>query len=388
MRIMRALGPAAMVAVMLAASLFVQPALAGTADDPEISDIHDGTRDSRDIRAVWFGDETNDTITATMNLTALESYTNPGEIPNLPTTEYEVYFSVGDQNYSVACTVPVHGPLGVFIAFDVRTVTYPNATGNPTETSVATFTGTYSVSAHTITYPFQKSSIGQPKSGAHLSRTWAAVWNTNRGQTERTLEDRAPNAGYGKDYVIRGQTGAEIIDVQLTAENATMAVSPAEPARFKVMVFNNGTSQVTMELHNSTPSDKGWTCALSNENLTLPVNKSVQVTLTVTCPKDAKRNTTGVFSLYATIHTGKQNATSKYLLLTAVVDYIPPQQTASNNPFVNFFNWIKSHPKDFTMYVGVIIVLIIVAAIAAYAVRSRARKRQELEPGPQAPART
>jgi len=386
MRIMRALGPVAIVAALLAAAFIVPPALAGTPNDPEISDIKDGTRDSRDIRMVWFGDETNDTIDATMNLTALESYTNPQEIPNLPTTEYEVYFSVGDQNYSVACTVPVHGPLGVFIAFDVRTVTYGNSTSNPTETSVSSFSGTYSVSTQSITYPIPKAQIGQPKAATHLSKTWAAVWNTNRGQTDRTLEDRAPNAGYGKDYIVRGQAGAEIIDVQLTAENSTLTVSPAEPARFKVTVLNNGTSQVSLELHNSTPSDSGWTCELSLVNMTL-LNGSYKVAyVTISCPRNAKRNTTAAFTIWATVHAGQQNATTKYLLLTAVVDYIPVKENTSSNPFSAFINWIKAHPKDFMMYLVVIIVLVILAGVAAFAVRSSRRKRQELSD--QVPAQT
>jgi len=386
MRIMRALSHATIGAVLLAAAFIAPLALAGTSDISEISDIKDGTRDSRDIRAVWFDAETNDTLDATMNLTALESYTNPQEIPNLPTTEYEVYFSVGDKNYSVACAVPVHGPFGVFIAFDIRSVTYANSTSNPTETQLSTITGTYDVAAHTIRYSIPKIQIGEPKAGTHLTRTWAAVWNTNRGQTDRTSEDRAPNAGYGMDYIVRGSAGAEIIDVQLTAENNTLKVSPSEPAKFKVTVLNNGTSQVSLELHNSTPADKGWSCNLSIVDMTLNNGSSRIAFVTVSCPRNARLNSTGIFSIYATVHTGKQNSTSKTLLLTAVVDYIPPAEQGSPNPIVAFINWIKAHPKDFIMYLTVIIVVVAAVSVAALLMRRSSRKKRELSA--QAPART
>jgi len=145
MMLHRAISPAALCAILLAAAVWVPAALAGTSSQPEISDPSgDGTRDSRDITEVWFDGETNTSINATMNVSALESFTGIPDISNLPTTEYEVYFTVGERNYSVACTVPVHGPLGLRISFGVRTVTYSgNGTTNPSETQVTTFTGSY-----------------------------------------------------------------------------------------------------------------------------------------------------------------------------------------------------------------------------------------------------
>jgi hypothetical protein len=377
MRIIRSLSPAALGALLLAAAFIAPMALAGTADDSEISDIKDGTRDARDIRAVWFDGETNETIDATMNLTALDSYTNPQEIPNLPTTEYEVYFSVGDKNFSAACSVPVHGPAGLFIGFDIRSVTYGNSTSNPTETQISTINGVYTVSAHTIRFTIPKVQIGEPKAGTHLSKTWAAVWNKDRGQAERSLEDRAPNAGYGKDYVIRGSSGAEIINIELTAENGTMPVRPGEPARFKVTVLNNGTSQVSLELHNSTPPDKGWTCSISTENLTLSINRTILVTVTIACPRDARNGTTETITILALVHSGNQNSTSKTLLLTAVVDYIPPKQDTSSNPFTAFINWVKAHPKEFYMYIAIVAV-IVSGAVGAVAVRRISRRKRQL----------
>jgi hypothetical protein len=386
MRIMRALSPAAIAAIILAAAILAPAASAGTADAPEITDIHDATKDSWDINTVWFDGETNTTIDATMNLTSLESYTNPQDIPNLPTAEYEVYFSVGDSNYSVACTVPVHGPLGLFISIEIRSVMYANATSNPTETAIATITGTYTVGTHLIRFTIPKDQMGGPKAGTHLTRTWAAVWNTNRGQAERTLEDRAPNAGYGLDYIVRGTSGAEIIDVQLTAHNSTLKVSPSEPARFTVTVLNNGTSQVSLELHNMTPSEKGWTCELSIVNMTLSNGTSKIAYVTITCPRNAKRNTTASVTIYAAVHVGTQNTTSKYLLLTAVVDYIPVKVTTESNPIVALFKWIMANPKESAIYFTVIIVVVAAVSLAAILMRRSSRKKQQL--AAQAPAQT
>jgi len=386
---MRALSLAAIGAVILAAAFMAPSALAGTADQPEISDINDGTRDSRDITAVWFDDETNMSLSATMNLTALESFTSFSDLANLPNTEYEVYFSIGEKNYSIVCRVPVHGPVGLTIQWDVRSVVYDsNGTGNPTETSLGTggISGTYNVGTHLIVYTVDKNTLGDPKAGAHLAKTWAAVWNKDRGQAERSLEDRAPNAGYGRDYIVRGSAGAEVIDVQLTASNSTLKVSPSEPAKFAVTVLNNGTSPVSLELYNSTPSLTGWTCELSLVNMTLSTNSSRVAYVTLSCARNAKLNVTGSVTIWAVVHVGNQNSTSKSLLLSAVVDYIPPKTASSSNPFTAFINWIKAHPKDFAMYLIVIIVVVAAVSVAAIFVRRSSRKKRELSA--QAPART
>lgn len=377
---MRAMSPAALCAVVMAASFIALPVLAGTTDNPEIKDPKgDGTRTTRDIVEVWFDGETNSTINATMNLTSLESYTNIGDISNLPTVEYEVYFSVGDKNYSVACTAPVHGPTTLRIAFDLRSVTYGNDTNNPTETRISTFTGTYSTSTHTLKYPFPKSGLGDPKAGTHLTKTWAAIWNKNFGQSNRSLEDRAPNSGYGLDYIVRGAPGNEIIDVRLSADNTTLTVKPNEPARFTLRVTNNGTSQVTAELFNSSPRSSGWTVKLSLENLTLINGTSKVVFVTVSCPRNAKLNSSETISVYAVVHAGKQNATSGSVYLTAVVNYIPPKVDTSSNPVTAFVAWMKGHPRDFALYMGVIVVLIVALTAAGIMVRRINRRKRAME---------
>ena len=377
---MRALGPAALFAVLMAAAFIALPVLAGTTESPEIKDPKgDGTRTTRDITEVWFDGETNSTINATMNLTSLESYTSIGDLSNLPTVEYEVYFSVGDKNYSVACTAPVHGPTTLRIAFDLRSVTYGNDTNNPVETRISTFTGSYSTSSNTIRYPFPKSGIGDPKAGTHLTKTWAAIWAKNFGQSNRSLEDRGPNSGYGLDYIVRGAAGAEIIDVRLSVDNSTLTVKPNEPASFSLKVANNGTSQVTLELFNSSPRNAGWTVYLQLENLTLLNGSSRVVTVTISCPRDAKLNSSETISVYAVVHAGKQNSTSGSVYLTAVVNYIPPKVDTGGNPLTAFVNWMKGHPKDFAIYLGVIVAVIVALTATGMLVRRINRKKRAMQ---------
>lgn len=385
MKIIQKLGLAMAGALVLAAALLVPVATASEAQ-PEITDVKGDAisgKDSRDLTAAFFHTETNDTFKVSINLTSLESYTNPNDLINAPTTEYEVYFSVSDANFAVACRVPVHGPLGFTIQFEIRSVSYGNNT--TAESQLATLSGgTYDVNAHLITWTVQKTLLGgNLTAGTHLSRTWAAVYNKNFGDSARRIEDRGPNAGYGKDYVIRGAAGAEIVRVELTADSLTQPCAPNDPAVFRISVYNNGTSQVSVDFFNGTVDKRGWTVTLSLEtNVTLLANATRTLTVTVSCPRDAANRTSVTVSLYGKARAGNQTANTNILYLTSTVNYIPPkpEPVPWYRQLLNFF--AKPTILTYAVYALIVAGIAGAAALSVYSRLKRAREEEEVPPPP------
>ena len=386
MTVIRITGLALVGVLLVAAILIPPPANAGTADKPEIADPSgDSTsgKQSRDLTAAWFHDEQNDTFEINMTLSALESYTAPGEIPNLPTTEYEVYFSVGESNFAVGCKVPVHGPLGVSIQFDIRSVQYGNNT--TTEIQLNTLTGQYNVNARSIRWTVAKASLGNITAGTHLTRTWAAVYNKNFGDSQRRMEDRGPNMGYGLDYVIRGSAGAEIIDVLITADNITQPVKPNEPAEFKLSVHNRGTSTVNVDFFNSSLEKKGWTLEFGLDNVTLLPNVTRTVTIKVSCPRDAPNRTSVTVSVFGKVRAGSQNATTNSVYLTATVSFIPPAPPTGNF-LQKLLKWLTNPTYKEFLYIWGLIGLLVALAAAGYGYGLMRRKRNRAADIPKAPS--
>lgn len=385
MKIIHKLSLAMAGALVLAAALVLPVATASEAQ-PEVTDVKGDAasgKDSRDLIAAYFHGEDEDTFKVNLTLTSLESFTNINDLPNAPTTEYEVYFSVGDVNYAVACRVPVHGPFGITIQFDLRSVSYGN--NSTTETSLGTLTGClYDVNDHNIMWLVPKPQLHNLTAGMHLTKTWAAVYNKNFGESQRKMEDRGPKDGYGKDYIIRG-TDSEVIDVKLTAENQTQPCKPNEPASFKLSVFNNGTSQVSIVLFNSTPDRKGWTVEFSLPNLTIQANVTRTIAVTVSCPRDAARGTSVTITVHGKVTASgtNQTAQSNSLTLTSTVDFVPPKPVEESflAKLVKFF----TKPTVWTYLVIALVVLAIAGGGAAAALRRMRLKRAE-EPVPAAPA--
>lgn len=386
MKNIRKLSLALVGALVLAAALVVPLAVASEAQ-PEVSDVRGDSKsvkDSRDLTAAFFHTETNDSFMINLTLVALETYTNPNDIPSVPTTEYEVYFSVGDSNYAVACRVPVHGPLGFSIQFDVRSVSYGN--NSTTEASLGTLSGCiYDYNTNNIQWLVPKTHFSNLTAGTHLTKTWAAVYSKNFQDPQRHIEDRGPNNGYGKDYVVRGATGAEIIRVLITADNLTQPCRPNDPAVFKLSVFNDGTSLVNVDLFNSSPDKKGWTVEFLVTNLTLLPNQTRTVTVQVACPRDAanKTSVTIVISGKVTVKQTNQTAPTNNTSLTAVVNYIAPKP-AEEGFLVKLLKFF-TRPTVWT-YLVIALILIAVGGGGALAAVRRLRKRRDEEPVPAMPA--
>ncbi|MEM4728987.1 MAG: hypothetical protein QXH42_04405 [Thermoplasmata archaeon] len=369
--------PAALILLLL-----VWTAPTASAGDENLPEIKDGAGDSasgkssRDILTAWFHDETNESIEITLHTSSLELYTEPSEIPNLPTQEYEVYFTLGESSYAVVCRVPVHGPFGLTIQFGLNSVVYGSGPENVTETSKGTLSGcSYNPGNSTIHWVLPKDSLDNPGAGTRLTGTWAGVWNRNFADSERRLEDRAPNSGFGLDYIIRGSTGGEVLKLEMSADNTTKTCRPGEPATYRLTLFNNGTTTLNVSIINSTMSE-GWNCTLSQETLTILNGSSRVVTVYISCPRTAKNGTVETTRITANIQAGGISGPPSTVTLTTTVFYIPPKTIETTNPFFKFLNSIRGNPA--ALYsIAALIIIALVGGAGYGAVRHR-RKKKEL----------
>jgi len=376
----RAALPAVAVLLILTSFWALPTALAG---DENLPEIRDGPGDStsgkasRDVLTAWFHDETNDTIDITLHTSSLELYTDPSELTNLPTSEYEVYFTVGDASYAVVCRVPVHGPLGLTIQFGLNSVRYGNGTDDVTEESLGTLSDcSYNTANSTIHWVLPKNSIHNPEGGTHLTGTWAGVWNRNFGENTRRLEDRAPNSGHGLDYVVRGGTGGEVLRLEMSVDSAAKTCRPGDPAVYKLTLFNNGTTNLIAEMVNSTMSS-GWNCTFSQDTLNITNGSSRMVMVFISCPRSAKNGTVETTRVTANIHYNNLTGTPATVTLTTTVFYIPPKTIETQNPLLKFLNALRSNPL--ALYSIVALIVLAAAGAAGYgALRHRRRKRAQM----------
>jgi len=248
---------------------------AGDENNPEVYDIEgdsDSGKSSRDILWGYMGHEDNSTVSVVMGMASLETFTNPNDILNLPITEYEFYFTVLGVHYAAVATVPVHGPFGIDIMYELRTVQYNGSEPSSETQSASISTGDYDPVNGVINMTITKSNIGNPEEGDIAENLWCAIYSRAReggiNMSEPVLEDRAPNFGYGKDYIFRGSVGNEIIRIEISTEDETSAnITPFETKRFDIYVYNNGTSTISIDMNQSTHED--WKVYISPDAITL-----------------------------------------------------------------------------------------------------------------------
>ncbi|MGQ9582289.1 MAG: COG1470 family protein [Thermoplasmatota archaeon] len=379
MRIEGGAGPVAAAMLVLMSTL----SLTALAGDENLPEIKDGSGDSasgknaHDVLSAWFHDETNDTIDITLHTESLELYTDPSELPNLPTYEYEVYFTIGETSYAVVCRVPVHGPFGITIQFGLNSVQYSdgNESEEPVEESMGTLNEcSYNPGNSTIHWVLPKLSVGSPEAGTHLTGTWAGVWSRNFSETARRLEDRAPNSGYGLDYIVRGATGGEVLRLEMSVDNATGTCRPNEPAVYRLTLLNNGTTGLNVEMVNSTMPE-GWNCTFSLDTLHILNGSSRIITVYIYCPRSARNGTVETTTVTANIQSSDNiSGPPASVTLTTVVFYLPPRALDMPNPLLKLLNALRSNPLYLYSIIG-LVALVAVASAAGAAVRHRRKKK-------------
>jgi|GEM_PF-5284666 len=304
--------------------LFVIPpgVQAGSQENPELTDtVGDAPSQDCDIKAVWVGEETNETIQLIMQMADWPIYST-----DTNTIQYMVYFTVKDENYAVGVTFYLKGPLGLPSSIALFKVTYdPYDENNITEESQGAAGCTHSQSSGTdsiiITVP--KSEIGSPKRDDKMTHIWAAVYNYGTtfppGTGTRTTEDKAGSYSQpGREYVFTGSV--VIIDFTLSCNTPVREVDSGQSAVFFINVTNNSTTPITMQISWS-DVPKGWNVSsVPKGNLSVNMNQTRQFTVTVTPPADAANNTEAdIYIIGSVALEDGTNHTEKIKVRTRVV---------------------------------------------------------------------
>jgi hypothetical protein len=275
---------------MLATAL---AAYGGSSSDPEVGDSAGDSstnRDSHDVIGAWIEDENNGTITFQMGMTALDAISPRDDWVNLPTSIYEYYFSIKDEDYALRSNVPVHGPFAAFTSFSLHTVDYGEVGNLSYESVSGSIQGTYVVNEAHIQFIVNKDLVGSPNQGDLITHMWAAVYfqprNGDRDEVDTAMSYDFP----GRAYTIRGQY-AQLYDVRLSAENTTVEGRPRDVSTFNITIKSDSTTEVEVNLTNRTLPEGYFVNWSRQFPILVPEGGSVTVFLMVNVPENATNGT-------------------------------------------------------------------------------------------------
>ena len=303
-------------------------ACGGTADDPEVGDSSDDSttgRESHDLIAAWIEDEDNETVTYRVKMSALDVISPRDDWLNLPTSIYEFYFTVDNDDYALRGTVPVHGPFAALASFGLYQVEY-GETGNMSFESVGSVNGQYLVNDAALSFLVDKSDIGSPSKGDLMDHMWAAIYFQPRGGDRETVDEALSYEFPGRSYTFRGQF-TQLYDIRLSAENATLESANNAVATFNITISSQSTTDVEVNITNgSLPAGYfvNW-----SRNMPVPVleGESVSLYLLVTVPENATNGTdvsVVIWGTYLTEEGIEQETDNLNLLLQ--VRFVPPKK--------------------------------------------------------------
>jgi hypothetical protein len=346
---------------------------AGTPDDPEVGDSSndaDTGRDSHDIIAAWVHDEDNETVTFRMRLTALDAISPLDDWTSLPTSIYEYYFSVGDDDYALRASVPVHGPLAAFAGFSLYSVEY-GETGNMSFDSIGSVSGSYLVNEGDLSFMVDKANIGSPTQGELIEHMWAAVYFQPRGGSREEVDTALSYEFPGRAYVVRGQY-TQLYDIRLSAANTTVEAPNNAVASFNITIKSMSTIDVEVNLTNrSLPAGYfvNWSRTLP---VIVPEGGQITVLLMVTVPENATNGTDVMVTVWGeyTTEEGVDLVTDNLNLLVQV-RFIPPKKPKPDRGVIGMV-------LDFIdEYRTLVILLVVVAIVAVLAWFYTSKKRKQ-----------
>jgi hypothetical protein len=158
--------------------------------------------DNLDIVNAFFGTPDNGRIQVTMTINNLSA---PPPPVNLLSAFWTVYWTFNGTEYFAQATSNGTGNTAVFSFSDG---TYSNGNFNPNPNGTPTGVVTYGKNG-TIVITFPRADVGKPPNGATLTNTFADTHGSftvlGTGVYYTAPADRAPNSGFGANYVV-GQT--------------------------------------------------------------------------------------------------------------------------------------------------------------------------------------
>jgi hypothetical protein len=381
-----------LVVLLLVAPLNLSPRVrAGDINNPEIVDTEGDSisgKTSHDILWAFMGYETNDTFAAVMGMKTLDTFTDPSQIQTVPVSTYEFYFTIKAVNYAATASVPVHGPFGIDIRFALNTVEY-NGTTPSNETNKASITGRYDAAHGIINMTVTKSSVGGVDPGNRATNLWCGIYSKQRSggvtMTTPVLQDRAPDNGYGGEFIFVGSPEGQIVVLEVATSSSQMQnITAFTTLKFDLAVFNNGTNTVTIGMRNSTVDPK-FNVSFSPLSTTLERGRTANITMAVKI-KDLRTTKDGdstTFTVWAETNLGnstnpKMVKSDNSIIFTvrasiATTPVKPPTGTAKL--FDDLSKFFKNNKNT---VIGLVVLLIVLAVVlVVYSKLGRGKKDEE-----------
>jgi len=385
----------ALVVVLLVAPLNMSPRVrAGDINNPEVVDTEGDSvsgKTSQDVLWGFMGYETNDTFALTMGMKTLDTFTDPSVISTVPVTTYEFYFTVKGVNYAATASVPVHGPFGIDIRFELMSVEY-NGTTPSKETNKASMTGSYDAAHGMINMTVSKSSLGGVEAGDRATNLWCGVYSKQRSSginmTAPVLQDRGPDNGYGGEFIFVGSPEGQIVALELSTSSKQMQnITAFVTLKFDLSVFNNGTNTDLVVMRNDTVNSH-FNISFSSpaSGFTLEKGRSANITMAVKIKdlRNTKDGETISFSIWAETNTG--NSTHPVMvpsnkIIFTVQASIPATPVKPPTGTAKFFDDMsKFFRNNKNTVLGLIILLIVLAVVlVVYSKLGHGKKEEEFE---------
>lgn len=376
----------AILSILIMSSLLVQ---GGDVNNPEVLDQENDSKSgksTRDLVWAYMGHEDNETVNAVIGVSALETFTNPSDILNFPVIDYKLYFTVLGVNYAAVATVPVHGPFGIDIMYELRTVQY-NGSQVSEETQKSSITSAeYDPVNGIINMTIPKSELGNPLEGDIAEGLWAAIYSRQRegnfNLSDPELEDRAPNFGYGKRYIFIGSAGNEVIRIEISTGDSTSGnvTSMFVTLKFEISVYNNGTTSLLIDM-NATQY-KGWSISFgSQRSFSLGEQELENVTLSVrvTNPRDVEDFNNKDISIQVVAETNLGNETDMDMRYSNTLTFnvkadLPPAKEEEKGWQEQLQELWDEHGTNISYAIVAVIVLVVVLVVIS---KLRGRKEGE-----------
>lgn len=343
-------------------------AIAGTRSNPEVWDVGEPEGDngggSEDIISAWFWGESSDYLNCTLSV-----HTVPPISTNLDTIEYEVYFDTTSEQFAVVCTYEfLEGPGWNPAGFELRRVTYDENGSVSQEVSVRDIDGDTDANRDFIIYYIPKRDLNVTFASP-LFNTWAAVWVTPMGSTERDISDEARNHTQpGRTYYLHG--------LEFNASVTVQEAKPGDTVYFSVEIVNPSEVNITLEC-NST-FNLNWSYALSINgdkhtdlfNFTLVSNSTALLVLEVNVPEDLSDSlfTDGLLAVTFPVkfRYSLYNSTlnvSEEIAFTLKVRKEIPEGPSNRDHEEEDQSYLLGLTRDQFILVVVILIVVIVAAV-------------------------
>ena len=365
--------------------------LAGDSNNPEVVDNEGDSvsgKTSQDILWGYMDHETNDTFAVVMGMKTLDTFSDPSTIQNLPITEYEFYFTIHQVNYGARATVPVHGPLGTTIRWELYTVNYNGSSTPSSETQKATLsTAKYDAAKGIINMTIKKSDVGTIVQGDQATNLWCAVYSKQRTggitMSNATLQDRGPDTGYGLDFTFVGNPAEITYRLQLSTTSPLRSnITALTNVQMVLTVTNNGSRANTITMNDTyNILGKNFTIVFYPLSFTLAPNSQENVTMSVRISnlRGVSNNDQLTLNVWAQTNAGNDTKpdfrTSNSLTFTITASLPTPPSTKPTGASKTLQDIANNFKANKNLYLGLIAVLIVLIIVLVIVGKLRSRKK-------------